>query len=406
MPENRVDVVLLSDVYDGSDARVIRWLRAAGDDVALNEPLVEIETDKVTVEVAAPANGRLTQILKQAADSIATGEVLGHIESAASSSPTTPGASPSVGLAVTRAAVAPVVTGGRAGETTGSARNLLSPAVRTLLQARELYATSVAGTGKDGRITARDVETFVESGARSRRIPHTAMRRRIAANMSRSVNTAPHVTAVFEADLAAVVAHRERHKADFAARGASLNYTAYFVAACVPAFAAMPEINSRFHASDLEVFEDLNIGIGTALGSQGLVVPVLRDVQTLDLFAIATQLGELLDKARSGKLSGDDMKGGTFTISNHGVSGSLLATPIIQQPQSAILGIGKLERRPAVVIEEGAEQVRIRSKCFVTLTIDHRAIDGFQANGFLSAWVKCLESWPLDSELLRRTSAS
>ena len=397
MPGNRVDVVLLSDVYDGSDARVIRWLRAAGDDVAQNEPLVEIETDKVTVEVASPASGHLLQILKQASDSIATGEVLGHIELAASSPPAGLGVSAAVTPVATPIVSSPATAGARAGNPTGLARDLLSPAVRTLLHTRELDAASVAGSGKDGRITARDVESFADSGARSRRMPHTAMRRRIADNMVRSVNTAAHVTALFEADLDAVVAHRERHKAAFAARGASLSYTAYFVAACVPAFAAMPEINSRFHASDLEVFENLNIGIGTALGSQGLVVPVLREVQTLDLFAIATQLGELLDKARSGKLSGDDMKGGTFTISNHGVSGSLMATPIIQQPQSAILGIGKLERRPAVVIEGGVEQVRIRSKCFVTLTIDHRAIDGFQANGFLSAWVQCLESWPLDS---------
>lgn len=388
MTGNRVDVVLSSDVYDGSDARVIRWLRAAGDVVAHNEPLVEIETDKVTVEVAAPASGRLSQILKQPSDTVATGEILGHIESADGAVPTT--------IVTKSPASSPVVVNERPRGLSASARDLLSPAVRSLLQTRGLDAASITGTGKDGRITARDVETHVDAGGRSRRIPHTTMRRRIAENMLRSVATAPHVTAVFEADLSAVMAHRARHKEAFATAGASLSYTAYFIAACVPAFAAMPEINSRFHASELEVFDDLNIGIGTALGSQGLVVPVLREVQTLDLLTIAVRLGELLDRARAGRLSGEDVKGGTFTISNHGVSGSLLATPIIQQPQSAILGIGKLERRPAVVDVEGVEQVQIRPKCFVTLTIDHRAIDGFQANGFLSAWVRCLETWPLD----------
>ncbi len=398
MSENFVDVALLAEVYDGSDARVMRWLRAAGDSVALNDPLVEVETDKVTVEIAAPASGRLSQILKHDQDSVATGEVLGRIEltseAAQERSPaaTAYTAARATAYATEQRATADVRAAGFAGD----ARNLLSPAVRSLLQERGLDSASISGTGKQGRITARDVEEFTGGGIRGRRVPHTAMRRRIAENMSRSVSTAPHVTAVFEADLSAIVAHRERHLSEFATRGAHLSYTAYFLAACVPAFAAMPEINSRFHATELEVFDDLNIGIGTALGTQGLVVPVMHRVQTLDLFSIAHTLGGLLDKARSGKLTVDDMRGGTFTISNHGVSGSLFATPIIHQPQSAILGVGKLERRPAVVSVEGVEQMRIRSKCFVSLTIDHRAIDGFQANGFLSAWVRCLESWPLD----------
>jgi 2-oxoglutarate dehydrogenase E2 component (dihydrolipoamide succinyltransferase) len=158
----------------------------------------------------------------------------------------------------------------------------------------------------------------------------------------------------------------------------------------------VPEINSRFHSDALEVFGDLNIGIGTALGKDGLVVPVMRKVQDLDLFSIAQRLGELLERARSGKLDAADVRGGTFTITNHGVSGSLFATPIINQPQCAILGVGKLERRPGVVTIEGVEQVRVLPKCFVSLTIDHRAIDGFQANSFLAAWVACLAGWPME----------
>ena len=138
----------------------------------------------------------------------------------------------------------------------------------------------------------------------------------------------------------------------------------------------------------------MDIGIATALGADGLVVPVMRRVQELDLFGIAQQLAPLLDKARGGTLAAADVRGGTFTLSNHGVSGSLIATPIIQQPQVAILGVGKLERRPAVATIEGREQLVIASRCFVSLTIDHRALDGFQANAFLSAWVRALESWP------------
>ena len=165
MPDNRADVVLLSEVYDGSDARVMRWLRGVGDVVTQNEPLVEIETDKVTVEVAAPASGRLSRILKQASDSIATGEVLGHIELAAADSPAMSVMTSAVEQVITPKVSPPTMTGARSGETGGAARELLSPAVRTLLQARGLDAASVRGSGKEGRITARDVDAYAESGA-------------------------------------------------------------------------------------------------------------------------------------------------------------------------------------------------------------------------------------------------
>jgi 2-oxoglutarate dehydrogenase E2 component (dihydrolipoamide succinyltransferase) len=395
-----VDIVLLPEVYEGSAARVIRWLRRAGDAVSLNEPLVEIETDKVMVEIASPAAGCLREILKAEQDATETGDVLGRIEvqvaaGAASGAARSDAAMPPAVLAT---GAAPLADGAapRTGGPAQSRAALLSPAVRTLLAERGLEPAAISGSGKDGRITALDVEQHSKGELRSRRIAHTAMRRRIAENMSASVRTAPHVTAVFEADLSAVVAHREQNKADFAQRGAPLSYTAYFLAACAAAFREVPEINSRFHADALEVFEDLNIGIGTALGKEGLVVPVMRKVQDLDLFSIAQRLGELLGRARSGKLDAADVRGGTFTITNHGVSGSLFATPIINQPQCAILGVGKLERRPSVVTIEGVEQVRVLPKCFVSLTIDHRAIDGFQANSFLAAWVACLADWPME----------
>jgi 2-oxoglutarate dehydrogenase E2 component (dihydrolipoamide succinyltransferase) len=214
--------------------------------------------------------------------------------------------------------------------------------------------------------------------------------------MLASVTASPHVTAVFEADLSAVVAHRERHRADYQARGVPLSFTSYFIAACVPAYRAVPEVNSRFHADALEIFEDLDMGVGTALGAQGLVVPVLRGVQHLDLFGIAQQLAQLLEKARGGTLTAAETRGGTLTLSNHGVSGSLIATPILHQPQVAILGIGKIERRPKVKVLDGREQLAIATQCFVSLTIDHRALDGYQANAFLTAWVKALETWPSD----------
>jgi 2-oxoglutarate dehydrogenase E2 component (dihydrolipoamide succinyltransferase) len=213
------------------------------------------------------------------------------------------------------------------------------------------------------------------------------------------LETAPHVTTVFEADLSALIAHRSAHRADFEARGAPLTFTAYFLSATVNAIHAVPEANSRWTDSALEIYDDIHIGIATAVAGTGLIVPVLRNVQALDLFGIAQRLNQLVTAAREGTLAPADVRGGTFTISNHGVSGSLLAAPIvIHQPQSAILGIGKLEKRPVVVENGGEERIVVRPKCYVTLTIDHRVMDGHQANRLLQTFVRTLEAWPPDSQ--------
>jgi len=223
------------------------------------------------------------------------------------------------------------------------------------------------------------------------RIPHTATRKRIAEHMVQSLlHTAPHVTTVFEADLTAVLEHRQRNKDEFARRGAPLTLTAYFLQAAVAAIRAVPEANSRWSDSALEVFDSMHLGVATALDT-GLVVPVLRDVQSRDLFEIAHGLEDLVSRAREGRLSPADVRGGTFTISNHGVSGSLVATPIIiNQPQSAILGVGKLEKRPVVASENGEDRIVVRPRCYVSLTIDHRVMDGHQANRFLQTFVERL----------------
>nr|MDP9414953.1 2-oxo acid dehydrogenase subunit E2 [Pseudomonadota bacterium] len=231
----------------------------------------------------------------------------------------------------------------------------------------------------------------------SHSVPHDRMRLRIAENMLNSVTQAPHVTAVFEADFSAIIAHRNRHKAEFARRGVKLTYTAYLVAAAADAMRVAPAINSRWHEDRLELFEDINIGVGTALGNKGLIVPVLRQVQKLSLEGVAAGLDALVEKARAEKLSSADLKGGTFTISNHGVSGSLFASPIIiNQPQSAILGVGKLEKRVVVREIGGVDTIQIRPMAYVSLTIDHRVVDGHQTNLWLSRFVELLESWPLD----------
>jgi 2-oxoglutarate dehydrogenase E2 component (dihydrolipoamide succinyltransferase) len=279
---------------------------------------------------------------------------------------------------------------------------LLSPAVRRLLAEHSLDAAKIPGSGKGGRITAQDVTRFLEkapasapiSTAASRLIPHSPIRRRIAAHMVASVATAPHVTTLFEADMSSVVAHRRQNSSEFETRGAKLTYTAYFVAAAVKALQAVPEVNATFHADSLEIFGDCNVGVGTALGNEGLIVPVIHRAQTLDLFGIAGRLEQLVAAARAGRLSTDAVRGGTFTISNHGVSGSLIAAPIIiNQPQVAILGVGKMERRVVVREHDGVESLSVRPMCYVTLTIDHRALDAFQANAFLAVVVNSLQGW-------------
>lgn len=256
----------------------------------------------------------------------------------------------------------------------------------------------MVGTGLDGRITAQDVQrqaALSKPNVDGTRIPHSAIRRRVAEHMARSVAAAPHVTTLFEADLTQVLAHRAHNAAAYQSRGTHLTLTAYFVSACAKALQTHREVNATFHHEALELHRDVNIGVGTALGDQGLIVPVIHRAQSLDLFEIAQRLERLVAAARAGKLAPEEVRGGTFTISNHGVGGSLLAAPIIiNQPQVAILGVGKVQRRVCVLPVGDDEEIGIRSMCYLTLTIDHRALDAFQANAFLSSIVSTLQEWP------------
>ena len=378
-----------ADQAEGTEMVVGTWFKNVGDAVTQNEPLLEISTDKVTVEIAAPATGVLREILKSPEQAIEPGEVLGRIETGAAPEPAaSPGRPASTGEPSSPPAAAE-----------------LTPAVRRLLAEHGLNAAQIGGSGRGGRITVQDVEAYLASrasapakaeltGLPSRRVPHTAMRRSIAQHMTQSVAVAPHVTTVFEADLSAIVAHREAHRAGLEADGVKLTYTAYFIRASVAALQAVPEVNSRWHDDALELFDDCNIGVATALPDGGLIVPVIHRAQTLDLRATAERLNDLTQRARVDGLNPKDVQGGTFSISNHGVSGSLIAAPIIiPQPQSAILGVGKLERRPVAREQGGKELVDVRPMCYVTLTIDHRVLDGFQANAFLSRWVEEIERW-------------
>ena len=395
-----MDVVLPADQVEGSRSQVQRWLKSVGETAKRHEPLVEIETDKVTVEVPSPADGVLAEIVAAEGTDVAPGALLGRLRAgSAATAAASPASTPTPVAAAAPPVAARTAAGGGAG---------LSPAVRRLLAERGLRAEDVAGSGAGGRVTVEDVLAAgpraaapaaapaagpVEEGLR--RIPHTPMRRRIAAHMVESLlQVAPHVTTVFQADMTAVLADRARRKAEFERRGGSLTLTAYFVAACVDAIRAVPEANARWTADAILVHERIDIGVGTALPGRGLVVPVIRDCGRLDLAGIAVALGALVQKARDDALAPADLQGGTFTISNHGVSGSLVAAPIvINQPQSAILGVGKLEKRAVVVSAGGRDQVEIRPCCYVTLTIDHRVLDGHQANRFMQTLVERLEDW-------------
>lgn len=398
-----VDVTVPAEQSEGTEIVVSLWFKAVGDRVEANDPLLELSTDKVNVEVAAPASGTLVEILKKDGDKVEPGELVGRISlgdivAAPSSAGTTAAQRDSSaqadGASKTPALGTPAVQ---------DAQGDLSPAVRRLLKENNLDASSITGTGRGGRITHDDVMKVVSSpaatapsraGMPSRSVPHTQMRRSIAQHMVKSMSVAPHVTSIFDADLSAVVKHRDANRNDFESRGAKLTYTAYFVAAAVEALKSVPEANSRWHDDRLEIFDDINIGIATALPDGGLIVPVILKAQDLDLFAISQRLADLTERARGGSLDPKDVQNGTFTISNHGVSGSLVAAPIvINQPQSAILGVGKLERRVVVEGSDAAEKMVIRPMCYVTLTIDHRVLDGYQANQFLTRFVEALRSY-------------
>jgi 2-oxoglutarate dehydrogenase E2 component (dihydrolipoamide succinyltransferase) len=392
---------------EGSRSQVLRWVRRPGEAVLGDEPLVELETDKVTVEVASPGTGVLREILKAEGEELAPGDVLGRVETSAAGEHTEGrGApaprSPAVATAATPESIARSAAVSRH-------RSSLSPAVKRLLAERGLDASQVRGTGEGGRVTVDDVLEHAiarppmepalaresdQPAGNVRRVPHTPMRSRVAEHMVESLlRTSPHVTSIFEADMGAVIAHRAQHRDAFEREGVPLTLTAYFLRACVAAIRAVPEANSRWTETALEIFERIDIGVATALDGGGLIVPVLRNVQDRSFEDIARGLADLVARARVDALQPADVRGGTFTVSNHGVSGSLIATPIvINQPQSAILGIGRLEKRPVV---DAHDRIVARPRCYVTLTIDHRVMDGLQANRFLLALIECLET-PFD----------
>ena len=390
--------VRVPDEQEGTKAVVRAWLKQIGDAVAENDPLVELETDKVTQEVPAPAAGVLAEIVLDTDAEAVPGALLARISTDNSQKAVAPEGKKSISE-TTVAVSAPRPS-------TGSVETRLSPSVRRACLQNNVDPARIQGTGRNGRVTREDVDRAVASAtvvnvgepatAQPRQfapqdIPHDRMRLTIAENMVRAVSEAPHVTAVFEADFTAVAAH----KAMMASKGVKLSYTAYIVKAAAEAMTVAPAINGRWEKDRIVISPTIDIGVGTALGEKGLVVPVVKEAGSLSLEQIGGKLDDLTSRAREGKLERSDVSGGSFTISNHGVSGSLLAAPIIlHQGQAAILGIGKLEKRVVVRTVHGRDAMLIHPMAYVTLTIDHRVVDGHQTNAWLTRFVEILESWP------------
>jgi 2-oxoglutarate dehydrogenase E2 component (dihydrolipoamide succinyltransferase) len=402
--------VRVPDEQEGTKAVVRAWLKQVGETVALNDPLVELETDKVTQEVPAPAAGVLSEILLDTDAEAVPGALLGTISAEGFARPERRSEAEVEGRPDSRSSSAPLAAAPlRTSEGTAT-ETRLSPSVRRALLQHDIDPSRINGTGRDGRITREDVDRAVESATVSHvdggpkpiaqprvseanwsDVPHDRMRRTIAENMVRAVSEAPHVTALFEADFGAIAAH----KATLADRGVKLSYTAYLLKAAAEAMAVAPAINGRWADDRIAIAPTVDIGVGTALGEKGLVVPVVRDCLSLSVEEIGARLDELTRKAREGRLERSDVSGGSFTISNHGVSGSLLAAPIIlHQGQAAILGVGKLQKRVVVRTVDGTDAIAIRPMAYVTLTIDHRVVDGHQTNAWLSRFVEIIEGWP------------
>ena len=433
-----IDIILPAAQLEGTTATLSKWLVAIGEEVNEGDPIIELETDKVSMEICAPNAGTLSTIIFAEGEDIAVDTVLGQLDTEYTKIIT------STDAVDTKEADQTVNNGSVNQKTNSDDQNskvtsnnlsseqlnitadfiiddsvqyLLGPAARRLLKSNHINPNLITGTGHQGRITRNDVRSYIQDTPKSdsalatntptsihapvasplkgTMVKHTNMRKAIANHMVKSLlETSPHVTSVFEMDMSNVIDHRKWHKTEYAELGVKLTFTAYFLAAVVKAVQEVPQVNARFHEDALELFSDINIGVGTALGDKGLVVPVVQQVQSMNLFSIAQALNIQTEKARSGNIVPSDMKNGTFTISNHGVSGSLFATPIIiNQPEVAILGIGKLEKRVSVEEISGVDTMVIKPKCYVSLSIDHRALDAHQTNMFLAKFVDVIENW-------------
>ncbi|MBP6015381.1 MAG: 2-oxo acid dehydrogenase subunit E2 [Candidatus Promineofilum sp.] len=410
-----------------------RWLVKEGDRIEQFAPIAEVETDKVTTETTSESAGVILKLCVNEGETVPVGTVLAYIgepgESVSGNGdhPSATEKPISEPPAVTAVPTPPSVAAPT--EKSGVYTGRISPVVGRVAAEHGVDLGRVTGTGRDGRITKEDVLGFIEEGkaaaaessstapttetrketkpapmtppasparpvalpvadGQAELIPLTSIRRSIAEHMVRSKQTSPHVTTVFEIDFSAVAAHRRANKESFGRDGVRLTFTAYIVAATIRALKAHPMVNSSWSDDGILLKREINIGMATAI-DDGLIVPVIKNADGLNLLGLARTINDLADRARNKQLKPDDVKGGTFSITNHGTTGSLFATPIINQPQCGILGVGAIEKRVKVI----DDAIAIRPLAFVSFTFDHRILDGASADNFVSTIKADIENW-------------
>jgi len=400
-----------------TEAVVGKWHKKVGDAVAVDEPIVVLETDKVTIDVPAPAAGTLASIAHPEGDTVKIGDVLGNISAAASAvaaGPTAaprPAAPPAPAAAVAPPRPAPVPAAQAAPSADAGRQAPMTPVARAIADANGLDPATLRGTGAAGRVMKEDVLTVLEGGrggaaaapavvpapasapaprlpgAREERVKMTPLRKRVAERLLAAQNNAAILTTFNEVDMQAVMALRKQYAEKFQQRhGVKLGFMSFFVRAAVEALKAFPLVNASIEGDEVVLKHYYDIGVAVS-GSRGLVVPVLRDADRLSMAEIERQIAELGQKARSDKLTLADLQGGTFSISNGGIFGSMLSTPILNPPQTGILGMHNIVDRP--VARDG--QIVIRPVMYLALSYDHRLIDGREAVQFLVRIKECIE---------------
>jgi pyruvate/2-oxoglutarate dehydrogenase complex dihydrolipoamide acyltransferase (E2) component len=432
MPTN----VLVPRLGEGvEEVTVTKWLKAVGESVNELEPLLEVNTDKVDTEIPAPVSGVVLQVLMAEGVVGKVGELLAVIGQAdeviSEQSLVTSGQSAKVQSSKVESQKSAEKEMFDIRPLMPKDLGFISPVVAKIAAEQGVDLQQVTGTGLGGRITKNDVLAFVEKWTTDHRpqtvvdtpatvhhpsatvvapapapnltsdtktpdtlIKHTTMRKSIAAHMLESKRIAPHVLTVMEVDISRVVAHRLANKAAFERDGAKLTFTAYFMSAIVAGLKAYPLVNSSWSDEGVVVHGALNLGMATSLGEEGLIVPVIKGADGLSLLGMARAINDLAARARAKKLQPDEVRGGTFTLTNHGVSGSLFAMPIINQPQCGILGIGALQKRAVVVTDSfGNDSIAIRPMVYLSFVFDHRILDGASADWFLSKVKSTLENW-------------
>lgn len=409
--------VLVPRLGEGVDeVTITKWLKKEGDSVKELEPLLEVNTDKVDTEIPAPASGIILKIEMQEGQPAKVGQllaVIGAVGEKAEASGVQSLQALESPAPVQRLETLSPNQPASAPATRSSSQDLgfISPVVAKIAAERGIDLSQVPGTGLNGRITKNDVLNFVQSPPAKEAyhvtrttqhatpivtpaqgdsiIKHTLIRKQIADHMVMSKSVSPHVLTVMEADMSKVSKHRAANKAAFERDGANLTFTAYFMMAIVAGLKAFPTVNASWTDEGLLLHKAINIGMATSLGEDGLIVPVIKGADALSLLGMARTVNDLATRARARKLQPDDVKGGTFTLTNHGISGSLFAFPIINQPQCGILGIGAMQKR-VVVIDDA---IAIRPMVYLSFVFDHRILDGASADWFLAKVKETLENW-------------